>query len=62
MNYQIKKVAVVYSFNHSKMGFNNQITVEAVNDEQAIEKAKNEVAGVYGTAMLKRFSFKLKTA
>lgn len=52
-----QKYTVVYNFNHSKMGFNNQVTVEANCPEQALEKAKLEVAGVYGTAMLKKFSF-----
>jgi len=60
MQYPIKKVTVLYNFNHSKMGFQNSVTVDAINDEQAIDKAQTEVAGVYGSAMLKRFSFKLK--
>ena len=58
--YPIKKVTVIYFFNHSKMGFSNEITVDAINDEQAIDKAKYEVAGVYGTKMLPKFTFKLK--
>lgn len=49
---------VVYFFNHSKMGFSNSITVEAINPDQAIEKAKHEVACVYGSGMLKKFTFK----
>lgn len=53
-----EKFTIVYNFNHSKMGFNNSITVEAISREQAIEKAKKEVAMVYGTDMLKKFSFK----
>ena len=60
MNYPIKNVTVIYSFNDSKMGFNNSITVEAVNDAQALDKAKHEVAMCYGSSMLKKFSFKLK--
>jgi len=58
--YQPKPVKVVYYFNHSKMGFSNEITVTAICDEQAIDKAKYEVAGVYGTKMLPKFTFKLK--
>lgn len=60
--YPIKAVTVIYTFNHSKMGFNNSVTVDAINDEMAIEKAKQEVAGVYGSKMLRRFSFKLKNS
>ena len=58
--YQPKKVTVIYTFNNSKFGFNNSITVDAINDQQAIDKAKYEVAGCYGSSMLKKFSFKLK--
>lgn len=53
-------VTVIYSFNHSKMGFNNSITVDAMNEEHAIENAKYEVACVYGSKMLTRFTFKIK--
>lgn len=53
-----EKYKIVYSFNHSKMGFNNQITVEANCYDQAIEKAKKEVSMCYGSKMLKKFSFK----
>lgn len=49
---------VVYTFNHSKMGFNNQISIEARDEEEAIYKAKIEISGVYGKKMLNRFSFK----
>ena len=49
---------IVYTFNHSKMGFNNQISIEARNREEAIYKAKIEVGNVYGSKMLNRFSFK----
>lgn len=59
--YPIKKVTVIYNFNNSKFGFNNSITVDAICDQQAIDKAKNEVACVYGSNMLKRFSFKVAT-
>lgn len=58
MKNELPKFTIVYSFNHSKMGFNNSITVEAMNHEQAIEKAKNEVSMCYGSKMLKKFSFK----
>lgn len=57
---RIKKVTVVYNFNSSMMGFNNCITVEAISDEQAIEKAKKAVAECYGSGMLKKFTFKIK--
>jgi len=58
--YQPKPVKVVYYFNHSKMGFSNEITVDAICNEQAMDKAKDAVAGCYGSSMLKRFSFKIK--
>ena len=58
--YPAKKVTIIYNFKDSKMGFSNEITVTAINDEQAIDKAKDEVSGCYGSSMLKRFSFKLK--
>ena len=53
-----KKYSIIYNFNHSKMGFNNSITVIALNVDQAIEQAKQEVSNVYGSKMLARFSFK----
>lgn len=56
----MKKYTVIYFFNHSKMGFSNEITVQAINETDALEKAKNDVSGCYGSSMLKRFSFKLK--
>jgi len=59
--YPIKKVKVIYFFNHSKMGFSNEITVDAISNEQALDKAKYEVSGVYGSGMLKKFSFKIKS-
>jgi len=49
---------IIYSFNDSKMGFNNSVTVQAQNYEQAIEKAKQEIASCYGANMLKKFTFK----
>jgi hypothetical protein len=58
--YPIKKVTIIYTFNNSKFGFNNSITVEAINDDQALDKARYEVSGAYGSKMLPRFSFKLK--
>ena len=56
----MKKITVTYFFHHSKMGFSNQITVDALNEEHAIENAKREVAMAYGSGMLKRFTFKIK--
>lgn len=40
------------------MGFQNSITVIALNVDSAIENAKREVSEVYGSKMLQRFSFK----
>lgn len=48
---------VTYFFNHSKMGFSNSVTVNAMNIELAIEQAKKEVAGCYGSKMFNKFSF-----
>jgi len=55
---RLKKYRILYTFNHSKMGFQNSITVTAFNVDKAIEDAKEQVSGVYGSKMLPRFSFK----
>jgi hypothetical protein len=39
------------------MGFNNSISVEALNPEHAKENAKREVSQCYGSKMLPRFVF-----
>ena len=52
-----KLYRVVYTFKHSKMGFNNSISVEALNPEHAKENAKREVSQCYGSKMLPRFVF-----
>jgi hypothetical protein len=57
-NSEFKRIPILYNFNHSKMGFQNQITVTARNNEEAIEAAKREVSQVYGSKMLSRFTFK----
>jgi hypothetical protein len=53
-----KKYRILYTFNHSKMGFQNSITITSLNVDMAIEEAKREVIGCYGSKMLQRFSFK----
>lgn len=50
---------VLYWFNHSKMGFQNSFTTEAIDNADAIQKAKDAVSGVYGSKMLKKFSFSI---
>lgn len=56
---KIQKFTITYSFNVlKKQGVSNSITVEALNREQAIEKAKKEVAMAYGSGMVKKFTFK----
>ncbi len=55
---KFKKYTIIYSFNHSRMGFNNSITVIALNVDDAIKDAERQVSEVYGSNMLKRFSFK----
>ncbi len=58
MNSKFKKYRIIYSFNHSRMGFNNSITVIALNVDQALQDATKQVSKVYGSDMLKRFTFK----
>lgn len=53
-----KKYRILYSFNHPKMGFQNSLTVTALNVDDAIADAKKQVSEVYGSEMLRRFSFK----
>lgn len=55
---KLQSFTITYTFNHSKMGFNNTITLDALNKDQAIEKAKKEIEMCYGSSMLKKFSFK----
>lgn len=55
---QFKSYRIIYSFNHCKMGFNNSITIIALNVDDAIKDAKNQISEVYGSKMLQRFSFK----
>lgn len=58
MTFKFKKYRILYNYNHSKMGFSNSITVEALNVDQALEKARHEVEMCYGTGMINKFSFK----
>jgi len=58
---EAKPFQVIYSFMHSRMGFQNQVTVQAIGDEDAINKARHEVAMCYGSGMLKNFKFKIKS-
>ena len=58
MKTQFKKYRIIYSFNHSKMGFQNSITVTSINVDLALIEAKKQVIEVYGSKMLKNFSFK----
>ncbi len=53
----MKKYRVIYTFKHSKMGFNNSITVEGISPDHAIEIARNEVQMTYGKGMINRFTF-----
>jgi len=55
---QFKKYRILYTFNHSKMGFQNSITVVALNVDDAIKDVKKQVSEVYGSKILPRFSFK----
>ena len=40
------------------MGFQNSITITALNVDDAIKDAEKQVSEVYGSKMLPRFSFK----
>ena len=54
---KLNTYTIVYQFNNSKFGFQNSVTVTAINIEQAANKAKKEVSDCYGRNMLYRFSF-----
>lgn len=58
MNNRFKQYRILYYFNHSKMGFQNSITITALNVDDAIKDAEKQVSEVYGSKMLPRFSFK----
>ena len=40
------------------MGFQNSITVNAISIDEAVKDATKQVSEVYGSDMLKKFSFK----
>lgn len=54
----MKKYRIIYTFNHSTMGFQNSVTVFNINVDYAIEQAKFEVEKTFGKKMIQRFSFK----
>lgn len=56
----MKKFTIIYQFNHSRMGFQNEITVDALDYIRAEIEAKRKICICYGEKMLKRFTFKLK--
>jgi len=53
-----KEFKILYNFNHSKFGFQNQITVYAKDLDSAIEKARQACLETYGEKMVKKFTFK----
>jgi hypothetical protein len=55
---EFRLIKVVYQFRHSKMGFENQITIEARTPDEAIEGAKLEIVKTYGKSMSPRFTYK----
>ncbi len=57
-NSAFSRYRILYDFHHSRMGFQNSITVEALNEEQAIEEAKRQVGEVFGNNMVNRFTYK----
>lgn len=54
----MRKFRIEYLFVNSKFGFSNSVTVEAINEDQATEKAKGEVRDCYGSKMFPRFQFR----
>jgi hypothetical protein len=56
----MKKYIVVYTFHHSRMGFQNEITIETISENHALVAAMEDVAEVFGKSMIKRFTFKIK--
>ncbi len=57
--YEAKKVIVVYRSN-GRNSFGNHITVTAISNEQAIDKCKLEVAGVYGSDRIDNFTYTVR--
>ena len=53
----MKSFIIIYTFNHSKFGFQNQITVQAFNEETALNEAKKKCIETYGQKQIRRFSF-----
>ena len=49
---------ILYNFHHSKMGFQNSITTEALSEDHALVNAMEEVTKCYGKKMFSRFTFK----
>ena len=56
----MKKYIVIYTFHHSRMGFQNEITIETISEDHALVAAMEDVTKVFGKSMFKRFSFKIK--
>ena len=54
----MKKYRIIYTYNRPKFGFNNSVTVTALNVDEAIKEAKNKVLECYGENESKYFSFK----
>lgn len=54
----MKSYIILYNYNHSKFGFQNQITVVASSENEALNIAKNKCIETYGQKQIKRFSFK----
>lgn len=52
---KFKDYTITYEFTKSKFGFQNQITVNSNNEENARTKALDEIAKAYGSSMLKYF-------
>ena len=59
----LKKITVIYEFKHSRMGFQNSITADAMGPNHAIENAKKAVVevfgGIWGKNCLNKFTFKI---
>ena len=55
MKTQFKDYKVIYEYTKARFGFQNQITVNSNNEENAKAKAIYEIVKCYGSGMIKYF-------
>lgn len=57
----MKTFIIIYDYRaKGNFGFQNQMTLQAMDDSSAIDQAKQEICKVYGEKELCRFKFKIK--